>query len=473
MFRLITIKEEEVFWKKQLIFSFLLFSNYQKMMYTFSVIYFKITLSFLNEVNELKNVWKYVATGCFATMLLVGCGDEKVSNDVTTGAENEQEQKQEQGIVDDEKEIAEVKELTNQFFEKMKNQEYETLSEYVTEREFVYYNVTPADYGEYAFGKMGDGRKVVVNSFEVGDVTRYDDTRLYMFVDYVMQIEGEEPKENIMHLVAVKEDGQWKLQTDTFIREIEGVYANTPTKSPIVFSKIKAYEHIYGILIDSNIVNQSEQDKFPDDYYLGTEGNPIVFRLLTDEGIYEQTTAGGFVLPIGADADLTLRFFGAKGQPLGLVMDSVYKGSYILENGEPENPLWTTHVGSFLEEITDERAQEIGEEIVTKLMSIWAAKTEEEAKEILLDTFGHYNSDVTKEYLATVEYGEVKSVDVEFSDTTANYNEASGSISFDTQVKVTKTYQDGSTTNKYYNLDTSIRTDEKNGKICFNSYQEI
>lgn len=259
-------------------------------------------------------------------------------------------------------------------------------------------------------------------------------------------------------------------KTDTRIGEIEGVSIQKANNNWITLDNITAYEHVDGIILQLKLVNNTSNIGYPNDMFLGYEGNPVVLRLLTDEGVFEREFPQTVVLPVDEYIELEVGF-QAKGQPLALSLANVYDASDITENGTPENPDWMNRVSFHLEPITSERAEEIGEELTTKLLEVDLAKTEEEAKEVLIDTLGGIEGELPKNILAAMEYGKYKSVEPKFMSTNAYFDTTYGLINYFTNMKVTYTLQDGSTETVRLDLVTSIKPNVRTGNYSFFSFQ--
>lgn len=144
---------------------------------------------------------KYITISILVATLLAACGNETTSNNG-----NSTEQKE----TDDREKVEQV--LTS-FFEDLVNGDFSSVSNYVTQHELEYYEMTAKEYGEKLFGTSKDGQKINVNSYTIEKIEPYDETRMHAVVTYMVSAEGsEEQFENFTHFMAVKDGNEWNLQ---------------------------------------------------------------------------------------------------------------------------------------------------------------------------------------------------------------------------------------------------------------------
>ncbi|WP_010676964.1 hypothetical protein [Bacillus timonensis] len=169
--------------------------------------------------------------------------------------------------------------------------------------------------------------------------------------------------------------------------------------------------------------------------YLGYSDRNVVFRLLTDQGVYEGFLFDNDILKVEEKKNYEIIFPEVKGNLLGLSIMQIFEESQVKDGSYLDD-----RDGDFayLEEINEDMMKRIGREMFDKATSLELARTEEEAWEIQNTIFDrNYPPEIADILLQEITYGDYSDYEIEYVNEQVEFKDQSALIQYEAQVEIT------------------------------------
>lgn len=211
-----------------------------------------------------------------------------------------------------------AREALEGFLGELKAKRYKTAAGYTWEESLYAADMTQSKR-EQELEKIA--KENPLEKFEVGKLTTIADD-MVLFETTLTYKDGETVEEILM----VNRDGVWYNSIDRYYKK-EAFNQNAQAiGGKVNFSDINVYYYTDMIKITANVTNKTGGD-----VSLGW-GKRSVVTLTTDVGTFTSEFSKNVKLEDNGDDVFTMRFAGAKGNPLSFEIDEIYD---LMENGIP------------------------------------------------------------------------------------------------------------------------------------------